>query len=233
MVAQSMRWRVVAALATAALPIGLPVHAADPSEFSIAEKRLFVDDHLRGLRGPATLEYVYSKRGTLEGAVDDTARVIVGPASAGAGPSVKVEYLTETRKLELADIDAANANPVILFFLERDVREMHRLTGGSANYYRKRIRMALAEGGRVETVTRDIGPRRVTATEIRLAPYRDDPARSRYAKFAEKTYTFTLSDDVPGKIVELRSELTAAPGAPGTEPEIVIAESLRFVRERK
>ena len=183
--------------------------------------------------GPATLEYTYEKRGTLEGAGRRTARVIVGPRRPAAANRSRSSTSRETRKLELADIDAANANPVILFFLEREVREMHRLTGGSINYYRKRIRMALAEGGASRDVTRDLGPRRIAATEIHIAPYRDDPARSRYEKFAEKTYIFTLSDEVPGKVVELRSELTAASGRPGTAREIVIAESLRFVRERK
>ena len=233
MLARTLSSRIVAALAIVALPLAWPALAADPSQFSDAEKRLFVDDHLRGLRGPTTLEYVYAKRGSLEGAVDDTARVVVGPTSAGGGQSVKVEYLTATRKLELSDIDAANANPVILFFLERDVREMQRLTGGSANYYRKRIRMALADGGQVEAVTRNIGSHRIAATAIHLTPYRDDPARSRYEKFADKTYTFTLSDDVPGKVVEIRSEISAPRGAAGDPPEIVIAESLRFVREQK
>ena len=227
-----MPWRTAAAFAVAALPLAVPAHAADPSQFSVAEKRLFIDDHLRGLPGPTTLEYVYTKRGSLEGPVDDTARVIVGPASAAGTKPVKVEYLTDTRKLELSDIDAANANPVILFFLEREVREMHRLTGGSINYYRKRIRMALAEGGKVDAVLLEMGPRRIAATEIRIAPYRDDPARSRYERFAEKTYKFTLSDDVPGKVVELHSELSA-PSGDSTKPrEVVIAETLRFARER-
>jgi hypothetical protein len=212
------------------LPPAEIASAADPSQFSVAEERLFIDDHLRALPGAATLEYTYAKRGSLEDPVDDSARVIVGPRLPGGGQSVKVEYLSETRKLELSDIDAANANPVILFFLERDVREMHRLTGGSTNYYRKRIRMALAEGGRIEAVTRNIGARQIAATEIHIAPYRDDPARPRYEKFAEKTYIFTLSDDVPGKVVELRSELSAQPGAAGKAREIVIAETLRFVR---
>jgi len=225
-------WRLAVALAVGTLSFAGPVQSADPGQFSAAENRLFIDDHLRGLSGPTTLEYAYTKRGSLEGPVDDIARVIVGPPSTGGGQSVKVEYLTETRKLELSDIDAANANPVILFFLERDVREMHRLTGGSINYYRKRIRMALAEGGQVQSTTLNIGPRRIEATEIHIAPYRDDPARSRYEKFAEKTYVFTLSDDVPGKVVELRSELTAPPDASGKGREIVIAESLRFARKR-
>jgi hypothetical protein len=232
MLTHNMPWRFALAVVAATLTFAWPVRAADPSQFSVAEKRLFIDDHLRTVAGPATLEYTYTKRGSLEAAVDDTARVVISPAAGGSGASVKVEYLTDTRKLELSDIDAANANPVILFFLERDVREMHRLTGGSTNYYRKRIRMALAEGGQVEAVALNIGPRRIAATEIRIAPYIDDPARSRYEKFAEKTYIFTLSDDVPGKVVELRSELSAPPGPTGNGRDIVIAETLRFARER-
>ena len=208
------------------------MHAADVSQFSVAERLLFVDDHLHGVAGPATLEYAYSKRGSLEAPADDAARVMIGPPSAAGGPRVKVEYLTDTRKLELADIDAANANPVILYFLEREIREMHRLTGGSVNYYRKRIRMALADGARVTPVTAHIGPRQVAATEIHIAPYRDDPARSRYEKFAEKTYTFTLADDVPGKVVELRSDLSASPAAATQAPAMLITESLRFARKQ-
>jgi hypothetical protein len=230
--ARYMFWPVAISFVVATLPLALPVQAADADQFSVAEKLIFIDDHLRSLAAPTTLEYTYEKRGTLEAPVDDAARVIVGPAAAGGGKSVKVEYLTETRKLELADIDAANANPVILFFLERDLREMHRLTGGSINYYRKRIRMALAEGGQVEAVTRNLGPRRIAATAIHIAPYRDDPARKRYEKFAEKTYVFTLSDDVPGKVVELRSELSIPADGSGKEPEVVISESLRFARQR-
>jgi hypothetical protein len=230
--ARIMPWRSAVALGVAMLAIAGMARAADPSEFSAAEKRLFIDDHLRNVSGPATLEYAYSKRGSLEGPIDDAARVIVGPKSSAGSQSVKVEYLTETRKLELSDIDAANANPVILFFLERDLREMNRLTGGSVNYYRKRIRMALAYGAQLEEVTLDLGGRRIAATEIHIAPYRDDPARPRYEKFAEKTYVFTLSDEVPGKVVELRSELSAPPGGSEKAPGALLAETLRFVRAR-
>ena len=227
-----MHWRTAFALAVATLAFAGPVRPAEPSQFSVAENKLFLDDHLRGLSGPATLEYTFAKRGSLEGPIDDTARVVVGRSPAGSGPSVRVEFLSNTRKLELSEIDAANANPVILFFLEHDIREMHRLTGGSINYFRKRIRMALAEGALVEKVALDIGPRRISATEIHIAPYRDDPARSRYEKFAEKNYVFTLSDDVPGKVVELRSELSAPPDALGNGGETVISESLRFARKK-
>jgi len=227
-----MNWHAAIVFSVVTLALPGPVCAADPSEFSVAETRLFVDDHLRGVPSSTTLDYTYTLRESLESPIDDSARVIVGPASKGRGRSVKVEYLSGTRALELADIDAANANPVILYFLERDIREMHRLTGGSTSYFRKRIRMALAEGGEVVTPVVDVGTRHVATTQIRIAPYRDDPARSRYEKFSDKTYVFTLSDEIPGKVVELHSELLAPPAASGAAREIVIAETLRFAGER-
>jgi hypothetical protein len=205
---------LILAAAFAALPLVAP-RAADPSQFSVAEDRLFIDDHLHGLPGGTTIEYVYAKRGSLEAPIDDTARIVVGPPSAEGGQSVKVEYLSATRKLELGGIDAANANPVIPYFLEREVREMNRLTGGSANYFRKRIRMALAEGAQVEAVTLDRGSRRIAATEIHIAPY-----------------VFTLSNEVPGKVVELRGELRAPADAAGKKGELLVAETLSLARDR-
>ncbi len=229
-----MDFRAAVAFAVATLALAGAVRAADPSEFSVAETKLFIDDHLQGVPASTTLDYAYTKRGSLESPVDDTARVIVGSAAEGSGRSVKVQYLSKTLALalELADIDGANANPVILYFLEHDIREMHRLTGGSTYYFRKRIRMALAEGGQVTTPAVDVGSRRVATTQIRIAPYRDDPARSRYEKFADKIYVFTLSEEIPGKVVEVHSEVLAPPAGSGAPGEIVIAETLRFTGKR-
>ena len=207
--------------------------AATPSQFSEAEKRLFVDDQFGDLPSRAlTLEYAFSKRGSLEPNVDDAAILRIGAPGSGGGRPVHVDFLSDARRLELPDIDSATGNPVILFFLERDVGEMHRLTGGSTNYYRKRIRMALAEGAQLRPLSIPVGTRAVAATEIRIEPYRDDPARSRYERFADKTYRFTLSNDVPGRVVEMHSELLAPPAAAGPARETMIEERLRFMRLR-
>jgi hypothetical protein len=207
--------------------------AARPDQFSEAEKRLFVEDQLRDLPPrAATLEYMFSKRGSLEPNVDDTATLRVGAPGTGGARPAHVDFLTDVRRLELPDVDAATANPVILFFLERDVREMHRLTGGSTNYYRKRIRMALAEAAEVQSITTTLGPRSIAGTAIVIEPYRDDPARSRYERFADKNYRFTLSNDVPGMLVEMRSELLAPATGAGSRRDTMIAETLRFTRMR-
>jgi hypothetical protein len=90
--------------------------------------------------------------------------------------------------------------------------------------------MALAEGAQVKPVTLTVAGKPVQAREIHIAPYRDDPARPRYEKFAEKTFVLTLSDQVPGGIVELRSELLPPEGSGGPKP--LLAESVKYVARR-
>ncbi len=215
---------VVLALASAPLAFG-----AESSQFSEAERRVFTDKHLAGLKDATTIEYSYQKRGSLEAVADDKIVLMIGAAKQPGGRSVKVQYLSGQRRFELPDVQAAESNPVILFFLERETREMNRLTGGAARYYQKRIRMALAETAQLKPAKTKLGSREVAATEVHLAPYRDDPARLRYEKFADKTYVLTFSPEVPGGVVELRSELVTRDGG---ESRIVIAESVRFVGSR-
>ncbi|HSC98385.1 MAG TPA: hypothetical protein VLI21_05760 [Casimicrobiaceae bacterium] len=213
--------------------LGAPAAAAaTPDQFSEAEKRLFVDDQLGNLPARAAmLEYSFTKRGSLEPAVDDRAVMQVGAPEKSGGRSVHVDFLSNAQHVQLPDVNDATGNPIILFFLERDVREMHRLTGGSISYYRKLIRMALAEGAQVQPVTAAVDAGPISATEIRIEPYRDDPARPRYERFANKRYRFTLAHDVPGKVVEMRSDMFA-PTAGDPPAGALIAEVLRFARMR-
>ncbi|MCX8003529.1 MAG: hypothetical protein N2688_01005 [Burkholderiaceae bacterium] len=218
------------ALLLAALLGPPPALGADPAQFSEAERRLFVTNHLGSLRGATRLEYVYRCAGTLQGEAEDRAVVTVSAARPDGGRDVHVDYLSGRRRLDLPDIQGAEGNPIILHFLEREVREMNRLTGGSANYFRKRIRMALAEAARVRAVTREVDGRAVPAVEIFIAPYRDDPMRSRYERYAEKTFVLTLSDHVPGGVVEMRTELYGPES--GGRRELLLAESLAYMRQR-
>lgn len=223
-----MRASAAAALLLACA-LAMPTRAADnapPTDISVAERRLFVDNHFKDLRGKLGLDYVFEKRGTLEAPLDDTARVEVGRAGADGARSVQIDYLHGPHAVKLPSPGRVEGNPVILFFLEREVREMKRRTGGSELYFRKRMRMALANAAELKPVKRRIGTREVDALEIRIAPFRDDPMRSRYDALADKTYLLTLSEAVPGQVVELSTELTRP--AAGGGIELVLSETLRF-----
>lgn len=197
--------------------------AANSDEPSVAEKRLFDEDHLKGLPLKATLNYSFSKRGSLEAVVDDKSTIVVKKIGA-AGREVDVQCLTGERKLDLPIEGELKGNPLILCFLERDIHEMKRLTGGSLNYYRKRIRMAIAETAKLSQTNITVEGKSVPATEILLDPFKDDPARSRYTKFANKTYRFVLSDAVPGGVFEIRSVMHEE----GKPSSVMLEESMRY-----
>ena len=191
-----------------------PAHAA--TDFSAAEQALFVDNHLGALRPPLTLHYTFRKTGTLEEAFDDSVDLRLSAQADGSCCASSARFLTGTRAARQPEIESAQGNPVILYFLEREIREMERLTKGKANYFRKRIRMAVFEAATIRKVTLPYKGRPVEVREISIAPYLDDPNRSRYEKLANKRYVFQLSTDVPGGLygIHTRIEGDAADAPP-------------------
>lgn len=211
---------LIVVLACAASLLGGRMLAA--TEFSAAEQALFVTNHLSALKPSTTLHYRFRKSGSLEPGFDDAASLALTAQPDGKCCAAAAEFLSGSRRLALPEIEAAQGNPVILFFLERDIREMERLTKGKANYFRKRIRIAVAEAATIREVTLPFQGRKVAAREISITPYADDPLRARFEHLINKRYVFTLSDAVPGGVLSVRTQVDAA--AAGTPP--LLAEEM-------
>jgi hypothetical protein len=207
-------------------------NAAD-QPISEAEKQMFVTNHLKNVQLPSTLRYHFEKSGSLEDGYQDDATMVVEKGNASKGRMVKVNYLTGKNNFKLPDLPDAEGNPIILFYLERELAEMKRLTGGSPNYYRKRIRLALVEEASVKPVTIKYEGKDVKGSEIRISPYTNDPARPRYEKFAEKYYVFTLSDQIPGGVYQMRGVLTDKGAGNGQAPATLLEETLTFTGSSK
>jgi hypothetical protein len=204
-------------------------------DVSDAEKRVFMTDHLKNVAAPATLSYQFTKSGALEKAFEDKVNLTVKAADSGPGKNCQVDFLTGEHQFKGVPevIENATGNPVILAFLERDLSEMKRITRGQPNYYRKRIRMALAEKAEAKSVTIKFAGKDIAAKEIALVPYEDDPARSRYEKFSNKSYTITLSDDIPGGVYKMRSVMNERAGKDAATAKPMIEETLTFIGSKK
>jgi hypothetical protein len=200
-------------------------------ELSQAEQLLFVQAHLSNTASPSVLRYRYANAGSLAPAAEDEVSVRLEPADRETTRKVHVDYLSGKRAFALPDVASASANPVILFFLERDVREMQRLTGGQASYFRKRVRLALADAAQVRAVTIEHQGKSMPAWEISVRPFDDDPMKARFAAYADKRYAFTLSEGIPGMVVELRATMAdhRPPPADGSARPALMDESVRFV----
>jgi hypothetical protein len=220
------RTGLLAATLALGLTVGLSIgHAADPSEFSQAEKLVFVEPHLSNLKTPTSLRYTFVKSGSLESGFEDEVRLDVTPKKGGPS-TVKGSFLTQERREAMPEIDAAESNPAILYFLEHDIRDMERLTKGKSNYFRKRIRMAMVESATVRDTTVQYGGRALPAKEVMLSPYETDPMRSRFEKYAMKRYVFVLAP-VPGGLYQVRTTLPGAlpSDAPMLEEKMTLASA--------
>lgn len=219
------------ALWGALLAIALPNPGASAQDrISEAETLLFQTDHLKNVAPPATLSYAFSKSGSAEPGFDDTVELRLRTREGAKYASVA--FLSAERKTACPEVTGAEGNPVLLCFLERDIREMERLTGGRSGYFRRAIRLALARSAKVARTRVSAAGRELAAREITVTPYAEDPLKDRIGKYASKTYVFTLSAAVPGGLYSVRAFVPVAPGA-ASDPPPLIEERLSFVRIAK
>jgi len=211
-------------LAAALVGAAPATHAADAQDYSPAEKLLFMSDQLSALRLPATLRYGFRKSGTLEEAFDDRVSVAVKAGADGKCCNAGGEFLGGARRVALPEVEGATGNPVLMFFLERDVREMQRLTKGSQGYFRKRIRMAVYGAATVRELPLAYKGQQVKGREVLITPYADDPNRAKFEKLTAKEYRFWLAEAVPGGIYGIRARVPGATpdAAPALLEELLI-----------
>ncbi len=182
-----------------------PAEKHSPEQpISQAETLLFMTNHLQSTKLPARLQYTYHKSGSLDGVFDDT--VDVELKGKGDSKTATTKFLTGPRAMSYSAVEHAEGNPVIMWFLERDIREMERLTGGKSPYFQKRIRLALVDKAEVRPVKFSLGGKEVSGTEVKVSPYLDDPNKAKFGKVSTaKYYVFTLSDQIPGGVYQIRA----------------------------
>jgi len=203
------RSRAAAGLA-AVLAASLPALAqAEVPDASPAERLLFTQPHLANVQPPHTLRYAYVQEGGAGGPVRDVMTIELRPDPAGACCSVRGSFGSGPRALRLPEIEQATSNPALLYFLEREVRQMQQQTQGQAAHFRRRIRVTLAERATITPSTIRWRDREAAAQVVHIAPYVDDPFRQRFERIATKEYDFVMCDAVPGGLYQV---LTQVPG---------------------
>ena len=186
---------------------------------SPAQLALFETPHLASLQPPLRLDYAFLRQEAGKEPVADTIRLAVR-ASAGGCCDVSPEFLTGPRALRYPPTSNFQGNPLLLFALDRDTRELSAATGGTPTWFRNRFRRALADAREMRPAAIEHDGRRVAASAIALRPYEGEPRAGRYQ---HRLYTFTLSEAVPGWVHTIRTELPAADEGAGA-----VVESIAF-----
>jgi hypothetical protein len=230
-----MRWlagaTIAAVLIAGAMAPTTAVAEAAAQDITAAEKLLFQTRHLQNVAAPKVLRYRYVRQDAEGAGFSDEVLIDVAARNSDGSARVSAEFLHGERQLPIPAVQEAQGNPALLGFLERDIAEMKRVTGGSTSYFRKRIRMALAESARVEEVTLDYGGRQVRGQKVAIQPYLNDPMGEKMPKYVGKQYVFILSDAIPGSVYRLSATVpaaTAASAGKGGSGTALIEETMTF-----
>jgi hypothetical protein len=198
-------------VAAAAADAGADDGASQP--LSEAETVLWTTDQLHSIEKPLRLAYEFKKGGTFEEGFTDKIFLDILELLPDGMKRANVTFFTGERYHYVPPYDSINGNPVMAVYLHGDVLEMNRLTEGHWRYFQRRIKFALADAAQIEPVSVEFGGKTVEAKRITIKPYANDPKRERnekYGRFADKVYTFTISDAVPGYLYRIEAVVPAA-----------------------
>lgn len=205
----------------------------DPDEykFSNAENKLWTDKHLLNIVQPARLHYEFEKTGSYEdGFIDDVYLDIVKINEDGTRDAV-LDFFSDEQKQMVAPSNVENitGNPVIGIYLQGDVYEMSRFTEGNWKYFHRQIKLAIANSNTSEHVTIELEGKQYQSEKIVIYPYENIKQKSRLKEFSDKRYEFILSDEIPGKLYQIRTVIndTENPDVPLVE-EVLTLKSVEF-----
>ena len=180
---------------------------AEEFEFAAAEVKLWLDSHLENIEKPSHLRYEFVKSGSYEEGFTDSVNLYITAINADGTRQARLEFFSADRRQQVnADnVTDITGNPVLVAYMQGDVYEMSRLTGGSWRYFQRRVKLAFAKAARIEEVTFRYRGEEVRGEKISITPYLSDPRRRQFEEFAVKSYEFILSDSVPGKLFQIKT----------------------------
>lgn len=209
--------------------MGDPV-GVDPEtfNFSEAEARLWLSDHLKNITRPARLYYQFTKAGSFEEGFSDSVYLDILELNPDGSKKADLQFFSGDREQPFTPENVTNVrgNPVLGVFMRGDVHDMNRLTQGNWRYFQHRIKAAFADGAVIDPVSVTFDGQTLPAQRISITPFIHDARRGQFAQFTDKRYEFLLSDEIPGTLYQIR---TVVPGA-ANETQPLLEETLTLER---
>lgn len=189
--------------------------SAEATEFSRAERLMWMTDQLSSVSEPVNIRYHFIRGGSLEPGFEDNVTFTVSELKEDGMKAASLEFFTGERNFPIPPVEATNVNPVLGVYLQGDVYEMNRLTDerGSAKerwrYFHRQIKHALAQGAEIQPVNIEFAGKTYAGHHIVFHPFENDPHRAEFEDFADKRYSVMLSEELPGYLYQIE---TVVPG---------------------
>ncbi len=218
-------FQVLAAFAVGFCTVSLGGSLGHAGEYTKAQVLLFDTPHLSNIRSTGSLRYDFDQRGTEVVGFSDSVELFITKIHEDGSKNLRVDFLTGRRRLPFSPVEGYRGNPLVMLFLQHDVVAMARELGGQPNYFRNRLRDALAKGGQIENFILSHGGQDLEAVRVTLTPFLGDRYRENFGAHENKTYEFVFAEDLPGGIYQIRTSVPGLGEAPPVLEETVTLRS--------
>jgi hypothetical protein len=200
--------------------------AAGPSAVDV----LFERKHLGNLESGQEVVYRFqrtvSDEKMLGAPFSDDIKLDIKKVAADGTREVVFKVFTGDRARDPQDIPDLTGNPVLVVFLDRAVNNFAMIASGNRNYLKGKFRDALRENAKIEPVTVEAMGKKVQGYRVTVTPFEKDPNALKMLGYEGATFSFTVSDAVPGQFIELTSHYESGiKDAPLLDERITLASS--------
>ena len=191
-------------------------------EMSSANIALFIDEHLKKINEPSRIYYKFIKESTREDNFKGNVVLNIVKIDDDKTKHITFRYLKGRNKVRFPPQVGAKGNPVFMLFFERDARDMQRLTGGNALFFRSRIRHSIAATD-VEDIEFNFNGEKYSGKQVSFQPFLETELKNRVSRYKTKKFIVTMSENIPGFIYKIETYIKDL-----ENPDDKVKETLTF-----
>tara|TARA_B100000035_G_scaffold77758_1_gene64849 strand:- start:1485 stop:2312 length:828 start_codon:yes stop_codon:yes gene_type:complete len=199
-------------------------------EMSSANIALFIDEHLKNITEPSRIYYKFTKESTREDNFVGNVVLNIVKVDDDNTKHITFRYLKGRNKVRFPPQIGAKGNPVFMLFFERDARDMQRLTGGNALFFRSRIRHTIAATD-IKDVELKFQGDKIEGKQISFQPFLETKLKNRVSRYKTKKFVLTMSEDIPGYIFKIETYIKDLDDPTDLVKEILQYQGIRTNKE--
>ena len=199
-------------------------------EMSTANVALFINEHLGSISEPSRLYYKFEKKSTREDNFVGNVVLNIVKVDDDDTKHITFRYLKGRNKVRFPPQIGAKGNPIFMLFFERDCRDMQRLTGGNALFFRSRIRHTIA-ATQIEETEIEFNNQKLPGYQISFQPFTETKLKNRVSRYKTKKFNVIMSDKIPGKIFRIETFIKDLENPDDMVKEILEFQGMRTNKE--
>lgn len=185
---------------------------ADKGSSNEIVHRVFDNKHLEKVEAGKELVYKFKRSASnpelLGQEFSDDITLKVKAAKPDGGRDVDLQIYTGDRARDLQQMPDRLHNPVFLVYFNQAVNTFGMLSGGKPPYLTRLFSNGFKDKAKMEPVKVTYNGKEIDAYRIEMKPYLGDSSVPKMQGWENAEYVITMSDEVPGEVVDLRSIYT-------------------------